>query len=55
MSDAINNPFAFRHEGEIMAAYWQMRNNGQFYIPQLGADIISIDEWKDREMKKLHG
>lgn len=42
-----------RHENEIQAMYMQMRNWGQFYIPQLGGPIISIDEWRERELARI--
>jgi hypothetical protein len=40
-------------ESEIHAMYWQMRNNGEFYIPQLGSHPISIIEWRDKEIGKI--
>lgn len=41
-------------ENEIIAIYWDMRNKGQFYIPQLGSHPIGIDEWRKRELDKLN-
>jgi hypothetical protein len=41
------------HPNEINAIYWQMRNNGQFYIGQLGRSPISIEEWRDLAIRKL--
>lgn len=41
------------HPNEIDAIYWQYRNNGMFYIGQLGGPPISIDEWRVREKTKL--
>jgi hypothetical protein len=36
----------------IDAAYWQMYNSGQFYVPQLGGLPITIHEWKRRELAR---
>lgn len=40
------------HPNEINAMYWQMRNNGQYYIPQLGGHPVHIDDWKAQEIDR---
>ena len=40
------------HPNEIDAMYWQMYNNGQFYIGQFGSHPITINEWRRRELEK---
>lgn len=40
-------------ENEIEGIYLSMRNQGEFYIGQLGGDPVNIDEWRERELKKL--
>lgn len=35
---------------EIDALYFQRRNNGEFYIGQLGGPPLHIDDWKQREL-----
>lgn len=40
------------HPNRIEAMYQDMFNKGQFYWPQLDGSPISIDEWKQRALKR---
>lgn len=46
-------PLPKLQRSEIDVMYLQMRNNGQFYIGQLGSPPISINEWREREYARL--
>lgn len=41
-----------KHPNEIEAMFVQMRNDGQFYIPQIGQPPLSIHDWKRRELQR---
>lgn len=38
---------------QIQAAYVHMRNNGQNAVGEIGKGYISIEEWRDRELKRI--
>jgi hypothetical protein len=40
------------HPNEIEAIFLQMRNNGEYYIGQLGGPPLSIYDWKKRELMR---
>ena len=40
------------HPNEINAAYMQYRNWGYYYIVQLSGPLITIDEWRERELQR---
>lgn len=37
---------------EIEVMYWDMWNRGMFHLPQIGGPTISLDEWRERELKR---
>jgi len=40
------------HPNQIAAAVADMRNKGQLYVPQLGRQPLTIQEWADRELER---
>jgi len=40
------------HPNKVEAAFLDMRNKGQFYIPQLGAAPLSIHDWRKKEIER---
>ena len=40
------------HPNRIHAAYMDMLNKGQFYVPQLGGQPLTIHEWKVQEVQR---
>ena len=38
---------------EIQAMYMQMLNSGQNAVGEIGKGYISIEEWRDRELRKI--
>jgi hypothetical protein len=42
------------HPNRIDAAYADMRNKGQFYVPQLAGPPLTIQQWRDNELVRWH-
>lgn len=40
------------HPNEINARYMDMRSKGEFYISQIGGPPLSIEDWKECELKR---